>query len=56
MTLIDANVLLYAYNPSSEHHRASREWLEAVMSRAEPIGFSWTVLLAFLRLATARRR
>jgi toxin-antitoxin system PIN domain toxin len=53
--LIDANVLLYAYNPSSENHRASREWLEAAMSRGEPIGFSWTVLLAFLRLATAPR-
>ena len=55
MILIDANLLLYAYNPSSEHHPAAREWLEAVISREHRIGLSWTVVLAFLRLATTPR-
>jgi len=50
--LIDANLLLYAYNPSSEHHPAAREWLEAVVSREQQVGLSWIVVLAFLRLAT----
>jgi hypothetical protein len=53
--LVDANLLLYAYNSSSDHHQASREWLEAALSREERIGLSWTVLLAFLRLATTPR-
>ena len=55
MILVDANLLLYAYNRSSDHHEAAREWLEAVISRGERVGFSWTVLLAFLRLATTPR-
>lgn len=55
MILVDANLLLYAYNSSSDHHQASREWLEAALSREERIGLSWTVLLAFLRLATTPR-
>jgi toxin-antitoxin system PIN domain toxin len=50
--LVDANLLLYAYNRSSDQHEAAREWLETAISRGEPIGFSWTVILAFLRLAT----
>jgi hypothetical protein len=53
--LVDANLLLYAYNSSSDHHQASREWLEAALSGEERIGLSWTVLLAFLRLATTPR-
>jgi toxin-antitoxin system PIN domain toxin len=53
--LIDANLLLYAYNSSSEHHQASRDWLEKVLSREGQIGVSWIVLLAFLRLATTPR-
>ena len=55
MILVDANILLYAYNRSSDQHEAAREWLETAISRGERIGFSWTVLLAFLRLATTAR-
>lgn len=55
MILIDANLLLYAYNSSSEHHRTARKWLEAVISREQRIGLSWIVVLAFLRLATTPR-
>ncbi|HEV8232490.1 MAG TPA: type II toxin-antitoxin system VapC family toxin [Thermoanaerobaculia bacterium] len=55
MILVDANLLFYAYNRSSDHHEAAREWLETTISRGERIGFSWTVLLAFLRLATTPR-
>jgi len=53
--LVDANLLLYAYNRSSDQHEAAREWLEAAISRGERVGLSWTVLLAFLRLATTPR-
>lgn len=55
MILIDANLLLYAYDASSPHHAAARRWLEAVLAKPEPVGWSWATLLAFLRIATHPR-
>ncbi|HEV2382015.1 MAG TPA: type II toxin-antitoxin system VapC family toxin [Terriglobia bacterium] len=55
MTLIDANLLLYAYVPSSKHHEAVRAWLEAKFSESEPVGLPWVVLLAFMRISTNPR-
>jgi toxin-antitoxin system PIN domain toxin len=50
--LVDANVLIYAIDADSPHHRAARRWLEDALSRATPIGLAWIVILAFLRLTT----
>jgi toxin-antitoxin system PIN domain toxin len=50
--LPDANLLLYALNESSPHHSGALNWLEQVLSGTEPIGFTWTVLLAFIRIST----
>lgn len=55
MILIDANVLLYAYNPSFERHEPARRWLEKVLSQSEAVYFTWITLLAFLRIATNLR-
>lgn len=55
MTLVDANLLLYAYDPRAEHHEASRRWLEDVLSGHELVGFAWVTLWAFLRIATNPR-
>lgn len=52
MKLADANVLLYAVNEDDDRHDRSRGWLDAALSGQEAIGFSWLVLLAFLRLST----
>jgi len=52
MFVVDANVLLYAINEASPHHRRARAWLDDALGGREPVGFAWTVLLAFLRLAT----
>jgi toxin-antitoxin system PIN domain toxin len=52
MNLVDANVLLYAVNSDAEHHRPSSSWLDDSLSGAATVGFSWIVLLAFLRLTT----
>ncbi len=54
MRLVDANVLLYAVNSASAHHRAARAWLDAALNGQEAVAFSWIVILAFLRLATHR--
>jgi uncharacterized protein len=52
MILIDANLLIYAYNPQSEHHVASKKWLEDVFSQPEPVWLAWQSILAFLRIVT----
>ena len=52
MVVVDANVLLYAVNEDSAHHPAARGWLEDALRGSQPVGFSWLVLLAFLRLST----
>jgi hypothetical protein len=50
--LVDANILLYAYNSSSEHHEPAKQWLEHSLSLSEPVRFSWITILAFLRITT----
>ncbi|MEO8540385.1 MAG: type II toxin-antitoxin system VapC family toxin [bacterium] len=54
MKLPDVNVLLYALDETSPHHGPAKEWLEAALSGSEPVGFTWSVLLAVLRLATRK--
>ena len=55
MILIDANLLLYAYNSESPHHEPSRNWLEATLSSGQPVRFALVTLLAFVRIASDRR-
>jgi len=52
MILIDANILIYAYNPDAPQHAAARLWLEATLSRQVPVRLAWTTVLAFLRIMT----
>ena len=52
MKVLDANILLYAVNEDAPLHRKAKAWLEETLSGPEPVGFEWTVLLAFLRLST----
>lgn len=55
MILIDANLLLRAYNPRSADHDRARRWLERVMSGSDPVRFAWTTVWAFLRISTNPR-
>jgi uncharacterized protein len=50
--LVDANLLLYAYNRSSPVQEPASRWLMDALNGAEPVGFSWSAVLAFLRIAT----
>ena len=52
MFVIDANVLLYAVNSASVLHPAARGWLDRALAGSESVGFVWSVMLAFVRLAT----
>lgn len=52
MILVDANVLIYAYNARAEQHGAAKRWLEAQVAAAVPIRLAWVTILAFVRIMT----
>ena len=54
MIVPDANLLIYAYNEDVRVHAAAANWLEKLLSGTETVGFSWVVMLAFLRISTKR--
>jgi toxin-antitoxin system PIN domain toxin len=53
--LLDANILLYAYDSDSAHHAVCRSWLEAVFNSEEIVALPWQTLLAFIRISTNSR-
>lgn len=54
MILVDANLLIYAYNSSTELHKAARSWVESAFSGSAPVWLAWSTIHAFLRLTTHR--
>jgi uncharacterized protein len=50
--VVDANLLLYAYDPGSPLHKAAQKWVEEVLSGGEIIGIPWQTVGAFLRIVT----
>jgi toxin-antitoxin system PIN domain toxin len=50
--VLDANILLYAYDSSSLHHLKAKEWVELTLSSGELIGLPWQTVGAFLRIVT----
>lgn len=52
MILVDANVLIYAYDLGSPRHADAAAWLERTLSSDEDIRFPLTTLLAFMRITT----
>lgn len=55
MIVLDANILLYAYDSSSAHHEKARIWTEKIFSGSEPVGLPWSTVSAFLRITTNPR-
>lgn len=55
MIVLDANVLLYAYDSSSSHHAKARAWVEQTFSAEAPVGMPWQTISAFLRIMTNPR-
>jgi toxin-antitoxin system PIN domain toxin len=53
--LIDANLLLYAYQPRAVQHERTRQWLESVLSGSQLVRFAWVTLWGFIRIATNPR-
>ena len=55
MIVVDANLLIYAYDVKSGHHRKSAAWFERVLSDKEAVGLPWPCISAFVRVVTNRR-
>jgi len=53
--VLDANILLYAYDAESEKHAKARAWVEQVFSDGTPVGLPWQTIAAFLRVVTNTR-
>jgi toxin-antitoxin system PIN domain toxin len=52
MIVLDANVLLYAYDREAPQHHACQHWLTNAFNGRETIGLPWQTALAFIRIAT----
>ncbi len=55
MILLDVNVLVYAHRRDAARHDEYRNWLELVLTGAQPYGISDLVLSGFLRVVTHPR-
>jgi hypothetical protein len=55
VTIIDANILLYAYDANAQQHNRADKWLNALLASDEQIGLPWITLWAFIRLSTNTR-
>ena len=55
MTLLDANILLNAYDKRSAQNIRAREWLERLLSGKETVGLPWVTAWAFVRISTNPR-
>jgi predicted nucleic acid-binding protein len=55
MIVLDANVLIYAYNDQAPEHQRASAWLMRVLNGTEPLGLPWTTIWAFLRVMTSKK-
>jgi toxin-antitoxin system PIN domain toxin len=55
MILLDANILMYAYDAASSHHAEAQAWLQTTLSDVEPVGLPWQSISAFIRIMTDKR-
>ena len=55
MIVLDANILLYAYDSASPDHVKSREHVQELFSGDMPVGLTWQTISAFLRVITHPR-
>lgn len=55
MIVPDINLLLYAMHKESDHHDAAWMWWESALRGSEHIGFGWSVLTGYVRVATNHR-
>jgi len=55
VTILDANLLLYAYNADAPEHDAARAWVQGILAGRDWVGLAWLTIWAFLRISTNPR-
>jgi uncharacterized protein len=55
VTILDANLLLYAYNADAPQQRAAARWLKELFESSETVALPWITLWAFVRISTNSR-
>jgi predicted nucleic acid-binding protein len=55
MIVLDANILLHAYDTTSTHHVQARSWIEQILSSGAAVGIPGQTAAAFLRVVTNPR-
>ena len=55
MIVVDANLLIYAYDARSADHKKSAAWFEKALSGTDAVGLPWPSICAFIRVITNRR-
>jgi toxin-antitoxin system PIN domain toxin len=55
VTILDANILLYAHNGDDPRHRPVGKWVEDLLSKGDITGLPWPTIWAFLRVSTNER-
>jgi toxin-antitoxin system PIN domain toxin len=55
MTILDANVLLYAYNADAPQQTTAAQWLSNLLESGETIALPWVTIWAFIRISTNSR-
>lgn len=55
MILVDANLLVYAWNRGAPQHERAGAWLQERLNERTGVGIPWSSLLAFVRLVSNPR-
>lgn len=55
MTLVDSNILIYAYNEVAAEHKTCRRWLTETLGGTASVCFSWITIMAFVRVSTNKK-
>jgi len=55
VTILDANLLLYAYNADAPQQSVAARWLAELLESDEAIALPWVTVWAFIRIATNSR-
>jgi len=55
MTILDANVLLYAYNADAPQQPSAAKWLKKLFASGDTIVLPWVTIWAFIRISTNSR-
>jgi uncharacterized protein len=55
LILVDANLLIYAFDDTSSHYAEAHDWLDRQLNGTSAVGLPWESITAFLRVVTNPR-